>query len=371
MGSPDVPPGAARPPLSRVFLELAQRERTFIVLISLAFVAAAASAPVAHVAMWVGFALAAYSTIANDSIQTIGTFIASNRRQPWWKLWLFIGGIFVATVATSWLHTGGDVSYGRLAAKGFERAPQAFSFLQVAAPIFLLIMTRLRMPVSTTFLLLTSFSSSAQGVGAMMVKSISGYALAFTVSVTLFLALASRFDRWFRGPAHPLWRVGQWITSGALWSMWLIQDAANVAVYLPRRLSPVELAVFMAVILLGLAALFRQGGETIQQVVDEKSGVFDVRPATVIDLLYATILYVFTVVSAVPMSTTWVFIGLLGGRELGIALRGAGERSPQLAGRIIRRDLGYASLGLVLSVVIAAAVNRPLLGQVWASLRGG
>lgn len=371
MASPEAPPGRVRPPLSRALLDLALRERVFIVLISLAFVAAAATAPVAQVAMWVGFALAAYSTVANDSIQTIGTFIASNRRQRWWVLWLFIGGIFVATVGYGWLQTGGDVSYGRLAAKGFERAPQDFSFLQVAAPIFLLVMTRLRMPVSTTFLLLTSFSTSADGVGAMMTKSISGYVLAFTVSIVLFLALAPRFERWFRGPAHPLWRLGQWITSGVLWSMWLIQDAANVAVYLPRRLAPVELAAFMAVILLGLAVLFRQGGETIQQVVDEKSGVFDVRPATVIDLMYSAILYVFTVVSPVPMSTTWVFIGMLGGRELGIALRGVGERSPQLAGRMIRRDLGYASLGLVFSVVIAGAVNHSLLRQVWASVAGG
>ena len=29
--------------------------------------------------MWVGFVFAAYAAIANDSIQTIGTFIASNQ----------------------------------------------------------------------------------------------------------------------------------------------------------------------------------------------------------------------------------------------------------------------------------------------------
>ena len=28
--------------------------------------------------MWVGFLLAAYSVIANDSVQTLGTWIASN-----------------------------------------------------------------------------------------------------------------------------------------------------------------------------------------------------------------------------------------------------------------------------------------------------
>ena len=40
------------------------------------------------------FLFAAYAAIANDSIQTIGTFIASNQDKKWWVLWIFIGGIF-------------------------------------------------------------------------------------------------------------------------------------------------------------------------------------------------------------------------------------------------------------------------------------
>ena len=32
----------------------------------------------------VGFGLAAYSVIANDSVQTLGTFIASNQRFKWY-----------------------------------------------------------------------------------------------------------------------------------------------------------------------------------------------------------------------------------------------------------------------------------------------
>ena len=38
--------------------------------------------------MWVGFLLAAYSVIANDSVQTLGTWIASNsERFKWQHLW--------------------------------------------------------------------------------------------------------------------------------------------------------------------------------------------------------------------------------------------------------------------------------------------
>tara|TARA_B110000263_G_C14955775_1_gene350152 strand:- start:161 stop:346 length:186 start_codon:yes stop_codon:yes gene_type:complete len=34
----------------------------------------------------IGFGLAAYSVIANDSVQTLGTFIASNERFKWYWL---------------------------------------------------------------------------------------------------------------------------------------------------------------------------------------------------------------------------------------------------------------------------------------------
>ncbi len=41
--------------------------------------------------MSVGFILAAYSVVTNDVIQTLGTFLASNQKRPWYVLWAFIG----------------------------------------------------------------------------------------------------------------------------------------------------------------------------------------------------------------------------------------------------------------------------------------
>ena len=60
-----------------------------------------------------GFTLAAYSVVGNDSIQTLGTFLTSNEDKPWWVLWLYAGGIMaivvtmaveanVKAVATAW-----------------------------------------------------------------------------------------------------------------------------------------------------------------------------------------------------------------------------------------------------------------------------
>ena len=57
-------------------------------------------------------------------------------------LWLYMGGI-VEAVSISWYLFDGDVSYQRLASEGFDETPSQFNFLQVAAPLFLLILTRL------------------------------------------------------------------------------------------------------------------------------------------------------------------------------------------------------------------------------------
>ncbi len=357
MTSPSVPSGLSS--TTRRFHEIVVRERAFLVVLLIGFLIAAATYQTPYVAAWVGFIFAGYSAVANDSVQTIGTFIASNRKQAWWVLWLFIGGIFLATATYSFFTFDGDVSYQRLASKGFEHAPTEFSFLQVAAPLFLLVLTRLRMPVSTTFLLLTSFATDAGSVGKVLSKSLSGYVVAFVVAIVVWTLASRIIDRWMHKEAHPAWRVGQWITSGVLWSVWLQQDAANVAVYLPRNLSALEFLGFAGCIFLGLGFLFRMGGDKVQEVVDEKSNVVDVRAATLIDLVYAGILYYFKVVSNIPMSTTWVFIGLLGGRELAMSFRSTSVRVWSQAVRLLVKDLVYVSIGLAVSVILAAAVNDP------------
>ena len=103
--------------------------------------------------------------------------------------------------------------------------------------------------------------------------------------------------------------------------------------------------------------MFKSRGERIQEVVDEKASVVDVRAATVVDFIYAGILYYFKIVSAIPMSTTWVFIGLLGGRELAMSLRGASVRDWRGATRMILKDLLVVAIGLLISLLLAAAVN--------------
>ncbi len=351
---------------------LVKEERSFLIFIAVLFLICAFVTPFPHIAMWVGFAIAGYSAIANDSIQTIGTFIASNSQRRWYYLWLYMGVIFIATMTYSWVVYDGDVSYQRLTSKGFDQAPTAFSFLQLAAPIFLLILTRLRMPVSTTFLILSAFATTSDAILGVLGKSLIGYGIAFISALVVWFGVSYFTKNLFRGKPAQWWLPVQWITSGALWYTWLSQDAANIAVFLPRSLNVSQFIAFVSFIFFGLGILFYLKGDKIQRVVTEKSGITDIRAATIVDFIYALLLFYFKTLSTIPMSTTWVFIGLLGGRELAISISKKRQkkkiRSTKRSVAMIGKDLLFALIGLLVAIILALAINESVRTEVFEAL---
>jgi hypothetical protein len=307
--------------------------------------------------MLIGFTIASYSIVANDAIQTLGTFLSSNSRRPWWVLWLYAVGILYAVLIFGWVVNGGDTSFGRLARIPL---PQPFSWIYLVPPLVLLWLTRRGIPVSTTFLILTVFAP--ESLGDMLVKSMLGYVVAFVFAILLYLRVARTVERRFIEtsalPPARHWVALQWISTGFLWSQWLIQDLANIFVYVPRQLE----TAWLAYALLTMAALhaytfWSRGGE-IQKVVTTKTNTADIRSATIIDFCFGLVLLVFKEWSHIPMSTTWVFLGLLAGRELAMTIQ-LRARSLSETVAVIRRDGQKVVTGLAVSV--ALAMTLPLV----------
>ena len=320
--------------------------------------------------MCLGFLLAAYSVVANDVIQTLGTFLSSNSRVTWWKLWAYAGAILTAILFYGWYRNGGDVSYGRLigdAVDGFDFSnpryphPNPMDWWFILPPAVLLFVTRLGIPVSTTFMILTFFAPG--NLGPMLIKSVSGYAVALVTAIIGYLFIAKSIEKLFQD--RPLqdgstnkrwWSVAQWSATGFLWTQWLIQDFANIYVYLPRKLGVPELLLSLVVLLVFLAYIFYQRGGVIQKIVLSKRNTTDIRSATIIDLLFGLILLFFKELSSLPMSTTWVFIGLLAGREFALSMRIDGA----VVGKTYRMlffDLGKVTMGLVVSVALVFIIK--------------
>lgn len=309
----------------------------------------------AELFIFVGFLLAAYSIVANDAIQTLGTFLSSNAHRPWWVLWLYACSILVAVLVYGWIVNYGDVAYGRL--EKFPAPEGGISWLHVIPPVFILLLTRFGVPVSTTFLILTVFAPT--NLEKILLKSLMGYGVAIVVGLVLYVIVSKILESYFlrtkdREPSI-IWVVLQWFATAFLWSQWLIQDLANIFVYLPRTLG-IELLILAIVVMLVLHALiFRAGGGQIQGIVTSKTNTTDIRAATIIDFTYGFILLYFKQMSNIPMSTTWVFLGLLAGREIAMSLL-LRNRPTREAVVVAAKDFGKASIGLAVSVALALGI---------------
>jgi hypothetical protein len=409
----------------------------------------------------VGFMLASYSVVANDSIQTLGTFLYSNSHRKWWVLWLFSSSIMVAVMLNGWFNYHGDVSYDRLdkvyskmvdfketgealdalleegspavdyteifgaletvqagmkASKtiyladnstldsqileyapslellrvesGNEALPEPLriSLVETVAlvdaaiedmlghrnvgdfirwyyilpPIVLLFLTQFGFPVSTSFLILITFQPAV--LGSMLTKSVSGYLLAFVVAFLVYILVMRLVEAKWRSEGDkkisPFWVAAQWCSTAFLWSMWLIQDMANIFVYVPRPLPVVGLILAIVWMVVVQAYIYYSKGGKIQQIVTTKTNTSDIRSATIVDLIYGLVLYYFKIQSNIPMSTTWVFIGLLAGREFAFSLTSKKDAlTLATASKLMAKDLGKVIVGLLVSIGLAYLVR--------------
>jgi hypothetical protein len=307
--------------------------------------------------MYVGFLLAAYSVIANDSIQTLGTFLASNKAHfKWYTLWMAASVMLVYTITYGWINYNGDISYGRLTRIPFQEV----QWYHAMAPAVLLLLTRKGIPVSTTFLVLSAFASFTV-LEKVLMKSIVGYGVAAISAYVIWVVLERYINEKKDHPEHvKFWRVGQWITSGWLWFAWLQHDMANIAVFLPRQLMLGDLLMVLVATVSILGYVFYTGGGRIQEVVINKHGTRFARSSTIINLVYAFILYFFKELNDLPMSTTWVFVGLLTGRELAISSVIENYRFKYVF-PIIAKDFGKMMFGLGASVAIVLIIHQVIL----------
>ena len=313
--------------------------------------------------MIVGFLLSMTACISNDIIQTLGTFYSANKKTPFIWLWLFASTVMVATIFTGWVINNGDMSFGLL-----TRIPvtQEYTFLYLLPPIILIILTRYGIPVASTFLVLSVFSvSDVEVIWMILAKSVLGYVIAFITAIIIYNIITRPLERYFyytqkrwqNERISKWWMIAKWCSTAFIWSQWLMQDSAKFFVYLPRHTTFKQMAFALISMVIFMGILTYKRGGSIQNVVKMKTNVQDPRSATIIDLIYAFLLLYFISLNNVPMSTTWVFIGLLAGREVALYQRLRFE-SPKKMYKHIMKDLTKVILGLFVSIVAVVLLTQ-------------
>ena len=190
-----------------------------------------------------------------------------------------------------------------------------------------------------------------------MLKSAMGYLVAASAAYVIWWAVAKYWENKDIPEDHKKWwRVGQWCTTGWLWFTWLSHDMANIAVFLPRQV-PLDMMFLISIIFVGgLGYMFYEKGGRIQEIVLTKTNTKYVRSATLVDLIYSFILWYFKGYNDIPMSTTWVFVGLLAGRELAFATI-TGKYKFKTVFPLIGKDFFKMMIGLALSMVIVFLIH--------------
>ena len=304
----------------------------------------------------IGFSLAWLSVFGNDSIQTLGTFIAAKKKwYKWYVLATAASVVLVGTLTYGWVVYDGDITFGRL-----NKIPYIeIQWYHAVAPLVLVMLTRVGIPVSTTFLVLSAFASTVV-LEKVLLKSIVGYAIAASAAYAVLFVVSKyineKDDEITDPKKQAFWRNSQWIASGFLWATWLMHDVANIAVYLPRKIDPM---LFILVMLYFVGILYyifwREGGQ-IQKIVLEKTGTRYARSCTIIDLVYCAVLYFFKELNDLPMSTTLVFVGLLCVRELAIATHHKTNLRKYVF-PIIGKDFLKMIFGLAISAGIVLSIH--------------
>lgn len=294
--------------------------------------------------------------IGNDALQTLGPFLASSRgRTPRPLQAAFLCGVLCLVLLVGWNAGGGDPAWGRLECFPL---PERVGWIDLLPPLAVLALTQLGAPVSTSFLVLTAFSPA--NLPALLLRSLLGYGLALLAGALLYGSVGWLLERAEPGERRwpALWLALQWLATGWLWGQWLVQDLANLYIYLPRRLDGAAMGLSLAALCAGVCLLLAEDGGAIQRRIRSKSNADDPRSSALIATVYGLILFALGQLSPQPLSTTWVFLGLLAGRELALLAR-LGRRSGGEVALMLAGDAGRSALGLGVSVAVALAV--PLL----------
>jgi hypothetical protein len=306
-----------------------------------------------------GFMLVVAACTANDSLQTLGTFLVSNRGRTAVHLqvtWICLATTLILIVG--WLRYGGDPSWGLLSQFPL---PGEFTLYYLIPPLTVAALTWWGAPIGTSILVLAAFSPVQ--TSALITTSIVGGLFALIASATVYgfalWMLERRFIRNIQdcNQLPRRWLILQWFSTAWLWCQWMIQNAASFYVYLPRRLSFIELLISICVICCAIALIFAWGGGPVQKIIYHKANIRDIRSATLCDLVFGTILFARMIsFPVIPMSTTWVFLGLLAGRELALVVR-LNVSTPLTAFTELSKDFFKAFVGVMVSLGVVSILR--------------
>lgn len=299
-----------------------------------------------------------YNVMANNFIQTLGTFNVSNKYTKKWKIFLYLVMIFIVYFIYTWLRHDGNIRKGSLR---YIEYKESFSYSILLLPILVATFNHFRIPISVTFLSIPLFISG-DVIKTMVIKAFINYFLAFAISFIFWNILYVEFKKILKNKNnHQFWMIIEYISIGILWCCWLNTCVSSFMVFLPPKLDLKHLILLLIVgsVVISIITIFRPN-DKMEQIIEEKTDVKNIMSSVLFNILHSVVLLLLKLNSEVPIPTSWIFTGLLDGRELGIVTKKSNSFSDskyKLCLKKITRDLCFNTIGIIISLLFVKIIK--------------
>lgn len=305
---------------------------------------------------WFMLAITCYTLIANNYIQSIGTFIINNKIKFKSNL-IFITLSFTLSTLISWLIFDGNIDYNLLNNIEYKKN---LAIAMIFIPLLLNVFTKYGIPVSATFLVIPLFSDS-NTLNTMLIKTTTSYFLAFMVSFFIWNFIKKHFNHLMKMDAKPnlFWNIMEYVTTSLVWIAWNMLNICVFVVFVDRKFNIYELIAVSLIVLVVLYIIMTGNNKQIEEIINEKNETENKKSIAVFNLVFALILIYIEFFSNVPLTTTWVFLGLLAGKDLSDSFSEniifSNSKTKKSILKIIK-DLHKAIVGIVFSLIFVKIV---------------
>ena len=299
--------------------------------------------------------LSVFSVIENSSFQIFGTFLTSNKNKSVFQIFFFIFAIFLATLSFEWITNSGRLDFDRLANINYSNN---IDFRSVLAPILLFFLTYKKIPVSTTFILLSGFATK-HTVDSMLTKTATSYLVSFVFGYYIWY----RLDKLLNGKISNFdnnkliaWQNIQIISNIGLIIFWIMSNNSNLVVSLPRTFNIPYFLIYILFCAISIFyVVFSRGGK-IQSIINAKNGLDNPKTNSIINIAFSLIILMFQYINTTPVATTWSFVGLLSGRELALSMKSFNGVKKITLIKILR-DLSVLIYGLLITLIYVLLIK--------------
>jgi hypothetical protein len=198
----------------------------------------------------------------------------------------------------------------------------------------------------------------------MLFKTSASYLISCAISGHICYKLLKRYKKYIlhdNGDDEYLkiWELMQVFSTALLVVAWLFFSVSNITVFLPRKLEQQDFLMFLCVIIFTIASVLGNKNNKMQEIISKKNNANNLKMNVIINILFTMVLFLFKVINNVSIATTFVFLGILAGKDLAIIFA-----EKNILGSSYRRvifnslkDINKCITGVIVSLTFVALIN--------------